>query len=152
MKQGDKAPEFTLKDTHGKDVSLKDFKGKNVVLYFYPKDNSPGCTIEAIDFSKLKSEFEKANAVILGVSKDSCESHQKFVDKQGLTITLLSDPDHKVQDSYDVWKPLKFMGREYLGTQRSTFLIDKTGKIARSWEKVSAKGHAQEVLDAIHNG
>lgn len=97
MNQGDNAPDFTLKDANEKDVSLSDFKGKNVVLYFYPKDNTPGCTIEAIDFSALKQEFANNDTVVLGISKDTCSSHQKFIDKQGLTINLLSDPDASVQ-------------------------------------------------------
>ncbi|RJQ20239.1 thioredoxin-dependent thiol peroxidase [Candidatus Woesearchaeota archaeon] len=143
-----KAPDFTLKDADEQEHTLSDYKDKIVVIYFYPKDNTPGCTLEAIDFSKLKKEFEKYNAVILGISKDNCASHQKFIDKQKLTITLLSDPDHKVMDAYGVWKPLKFMGREYLGTQRSTFLI-KNGHIIKEWPKVTVKGHAQEVLEEV---
>ena len=147
MKKGDKASDFTLQDSSEKNISLKDFKGKNVVLYFYPKDDTPGCTIEAIDFSGLKKEFAAADTVILGVSKDTCKSHQKFVDKQGLTITLLSDPEHALQEKYGVWGKKKFMGREFMGTLRTTFLIDKTGKVAHVWESVSVKGHAAEVLE-----
>ena len=143
------APDFCLPDSAKKDHCLKEYKGKWVVVYFYPKDNTPGCTLEAIDFSRLKAEFIKKKAVILGISKDSCESHQKFVDRQGLTITLLSDADHKVQEKYGIWRPKVFMGREFLGTVRSTFLIDPKGKIARIWDPVSVKGHAKEVLDSI---
>lgn len=144
-----RAPPFTLEDASGERHSLKDYLGKWVVLYFYPKDNTPGCTMEALDFSKLKEEFSKKKAVILGVSKDSCASHQKFIDKKGLTITLLSDPDHEVMEKYKVWRPKKFMGREFLGTVRSTFLIDPSGKIVRKWDPVTVKGHAEDVLKAI---
>ena len=149
FKEGDKAPEFTLKDANEKEVSLKDFRGKWIVLYFYPKDNTPGCTIEAIDFTALKKEFEKKNAVILGVSKDNCKSHQKFIDGKKLTIMLLSDEDTKVNQKYGVWRLKKFMGREYMGTHRSTFLIDPKGKIAKIWEGVSPDGHAKEVLETL---
>lgn len=145
----EKAPDFELPDANGNKIKLSDYKGKNVVVYFYPKDNTPGCTIEAIDFSALKKEFEKKNTVILGISKDTCKSHQKFIDDRKLTITLLSDEDHKVQEKYEVWKPKKFMGREFLGTIRSTFLIDKTGVIQKIWSPVNVKGHAQEVLKEI---
>ncbi len=145
------APDFTLSDAFDKPISLSNYKGKWVVLYFYPKDNTPGCTIEAIDFSKLKSNFEKNNAVVLGVSKDSCESHQKFIDKKGLTITLLSDPDSKVQKKYKVWQLKKMMGREYMGTVRTTFLIDPKGKIVEQWDKVKVKNHAKIVLDTLTN-
>lgn len=149
VKEGNKAPAFSLKDNTEKIHKLSDYKGKWVVLYFYPKDNTPGCTLEAMDFSALKDKFKKKKAVILGVSKDSCESHQKFIDKKRLTITLLSDPDHKVQEKYGVWRPKKFMGREFLGTVRSTFLIDPNGKIQKIWDNVRTKGHAQAVLDAL---
>ncbi len=144
---GKEAPGFTLKDSSERDVSLGDFRGKNVVLYFYPKDNTPGCTMEAMDFSSLKDEFGKSGTVILGVSKDTCESHQKFIDSKGLTIVLLSDPDAMVQKLYGVWKPKKFMGREFLGTVRSTFLIDREGVMRHSWRGVKVKGHAKDVLE-----
>ena len=149
LKVGQTAPDFCLFNQNEESVCLKDFMGKWVVLYFYPKDNTPGCTIEAIDFTKLKSKFENLNTVILGVSKDNCNSHQKFVAGKKLTITLLSDPEAEVQKKYGVWRPKKFMGREFLGTVRSTFLIDKQGKISRIWDKVSARGHAQEVLGEL---
>ena len=149
LKLNTKAPAFCLKDAKQKEHRLKDYLGKNVVMYFYPRDNTPGCTTEAIDFSKLKAKFKKLNTVILGISKDSCESHQKFIDKQGLTITLLSDPEHKVMEKYKVWRPKVFMGREFLGTVRSTYLVNEQGKVIKSWDNVSAFGHAQEVLDAI---
>jgi len=149
IKVGDKAPAFCLPDAEGKKHCLKDYKGKYVVLYFYPKDNTPGCTLEAVDFSRFRKEFEGANAVILGVSKDSCESHQKFVDKHKLTITLLSDPDHKMQEMYGVWRPKKFMGREFLGTVRTTMLIDPHGVIIKIWDKVKVKDHVAEVLGEL---
>ncbi|MBW2964800.1 thioredoxin-dependent thiol peroxidase [Candidatus Woesearchaeota archaeon] len=149
LKQGDAAPDFCIPDSKEKKHCLKDYKGKWIVLYFYPKDSTPGCTLEALDFSAMKDKFAKKNAVILGISKDSCASHQKFIDKQGLTITLLSDEDHKVQEKYGVWRPKKFMGREFLGTVRSTFLIDQKGKVAAVWDEVKVKGHAEEVLEKI---
>ena len=146
LKEGNSAPDFKLKDAGEKEVSLKDFKGKWVVLYFYPKDNTPGCTIEALDFTALRKEFEKKNAVVLGVSKDNCKSHQKFISGKKLTIILLSDEDTAVNKKYDVWRLKKFMGREYMGTHRSTFLIDPKGKIEKIWYGVSPDGHAKEVL------
>jgi len=146
---GTDAAGFCLQDADEKEVCLSDFKGKWVVLYFYPKDNTPGCTVEAMDFSKLKDDFEKENAVILGVSKDSCKSHQNFIDRMGLTIKLLSDPDSAVQKLYGVWKPKKLMGREFFGTIRTTFLVAPDGKISHSWFKVSAMGHAGKVLEKL---
>ncbi len=151
INKGEKAPEFELKDSYNNKVNLSDFMGKKVVLYFYPRDNTPGCTIEAMAFTRLKDEFDKKNTVILGISKDSCESHEKFVKGKKLTIILLSDPDHKVQEMYSVWKPKKFMGREFLGTVRSTYLVDEKGIIIKYWESVSAKGHAEEVLKSIQD-
>jgi len=145
-KLGHGAPEFTIPDADGGNVSLSDFSGKWVVLYFYPKDNTPGCTIEAMDFSRLKNDFAARNAVVLGVSKDSCASHQKFIKTKDLTVLLLSDPEAKVQKLYGAWRPKKFMGKEFLGTVRSTFLIDPKGNISKVWDEVKAEGHAQEVL------
>ena len=144
--KGMSAPDFMLKDADEKQVTLTAFRGTKVVLYFYPKDNTPGCNIEAMAFTKYKAEFEKLGAVILGVSKDSCASHQKFTKDKKLTIRLLSDPDHAVMLKYGVWRPKKFMGKEFLGTVRSTFLIDEKGKIAKVWDNVSAQGHALDVL------
>lgn len=138
-----------MKDADGKNVCLKDYRGRWVVLYFYPKDLTPGCTLEALDFSTLKKDFEKKNAVILGVSKDSCESHQKFIDKKKLTIRLLSDPDSMIQKKFGVWRLKKFMCKEFTGTIRTTFLINPTGKIKKIWEKVKVRGHASEVFAAI---
>src|SRR3990172_6889213 len=149
LKVGRPAPDFCLLNQNEESVCLKDFRGKWVVIFFYPKDNTPGCTIEATDFTKLKSKFESMNAVILVVSKDNCKSHQKFITGKKLTIILLSDPATEVQKLYGAWRPKKFMGKEFLGTVRSTFLIDPQGKIARIWDGVSAKGHAQEVWEEL---
>ncbi|HCW32605.1 MAG: alkyl hydroperoxide reductase/Thiol specific antioxidant/Mal allergen, peroxiredoxin Q/BCP [Candidatus Peregrinibacteria bacterium GW2011_GWE2_39_6] len=149
LKEGQKAPHFSLLDASLQLFSLADFQGKWVVLYFYPKDNTPGCTTEALAFTRLESEFQKANAVVLGVSKDSCASHQKFIDQQKLTVALLSDSESVVQKQYGVWCPKKFMGREFLGTVRSTFLIDPNGVIRKIWDEVNAKGHAEEVLSTL---
>lgn len=149
LQEGTMAPDFSLSDSLDHQTALGDFRGQWVVLYFYPKDNTPGCTIEAIDFSALKKEFAGEDAVILGVSKDSCQSHRKFIEKQNLTIILLSDPDATVQKEFGVWRPKKFMGREFLGTVRSTFLIDPEGKIRKAWDNVSATGHAEKVLEEL---
>lgn len=149
MNFGTLAPGFTLEDGAGNHVSLKDFKGKWVVLYFYPKDNTPGCTIEAITFTKENPDFQKLDAVILGVSPDSCKSHQKFIESQKLKITLLSDPDHKALESYGVWGLKKFMGREFKGVIRSTFLIDPKGKIAYVWSNVKVAGHVEAVKEKL---
>ena len=146
LKIGQPAPDFCLPNQNEENICLKHFQGQLVVLYFFPKDNTPGCTIEALDFTKLKSQFEQDNAIVLGISKDDCKSHQKFIAGTKLTIALLSDPDTDVQNLYGVWQPKKFLGKEFLGTVRSTFLIDPHGKITRIWDKVSTRGHAQEVL------
>ena len=143
---GDNAPDFMLKDHSGKEVSLKEFKGKWVVLYFYPKDDTPGCTIEANEFTRFSFEFQKLNAVILGISPDTCESHQKFMQKYSLTITLLSDTEHKALEKYGVWQLKKNYGKEYMGVVRTTYLINPDGKIAHVWEKVSVDSHAEDVL------
>lgn len=148
LKNGDKAPNFEGETLKG-NFSLKDFKGKNVVLYFYPKDDTPGCTIEAIDFSKDKSWFTENNTVILGVSKDSLKSHEKFCIKQKLTIDLISDEDLKIHKDYGVWGKKKFLGREYMGAIRSTFLIDSKGELAKIWNDVKVKGHVDQVVEAI---
>ncbi len=149
MKSGQKAPEFNLSDQDGNKVCLKDFKGKFVVLYFYPKDNTPGCTLEAIDFTKNLSNFARKNAVVLGCSPDSAKSHCSFIEKQKLKLILLSDPEHKVMEKYGVWGLKKFMGREFMGVIRSTFLIGPDGKIVKVWSPVSVKGHVDEVLSAL---
>lgn len=143
---GETAPDFTLVSDEGKEVSLRDYLGKKVVLYFYPKDGTPGCTQEAKEFRDLAEEFSKENAVILGVSKDSVESHQKFKEKHGLPFTLLSDPEGKVLDLYGVWKKKSLYGRTFMGTERTTFLIDRRGKVKKVYRKVRVKGHAQACL------
>ncbi|MBI5223134.1 peroxiredoxin [Candidatus Micrarchaeota archaeon] len=146
MKINDFVPNFSLLNSDGKKSSLADFSDRWIVIYFYPKDNTPGCTIEALDFTKLNSEFEKSNCTILGISKDSCESHLKFVNERKLSVILLSDPTAEVQKMFDVWKPKKFLGKEYLGTVRSTFLLDPNRKIVKIWDPVEPIGHANEVL------
>lgn len=146
---GKKAPAFTLPNQDGEKISLSDFKGKWVVLYFYPRDNTPGCTIEAIDFTKKLLEFKKRNAVVLGCSPDSTESHCKFIDKRKLKLTLLSDPEHKMMDKYGVWGKKKFLGKEFMGVIRSTFLIDPSGKVSQVWSPVKVKNHAETVLSLL---
>ncbi len=149
LKQGQKAPEFCLPDQNEEKICLKDFAGKWLILYFYPKDNTSGCTREAQDFTALKNDFESENAFVLGVSKDSIKSHLKFIEKKELGITLLSDEDTSVHKKYDVWRTKKNYGREYLGTVRSTFLIDPDGNIAQIWDNVRTKGHAEKVFDTL---
>ncbi len=149
LKVGDKAPDFCLPDKDGNEVCLKDFRGKWVVLYFYPKDNTSGCTKEAVDFTEHLDEFASLNAVVLGVSKDSVKSHKNFAEKHGLKVTLLSDPEHKVIEQYGAWKLKKRYGREYYGTQRSTFLIDPDGVIRHIWPNVRVKGHVEAVLEKL---
>lgn len=141
------AESFKLKNSEGKVVSLEDFRGKWVVLYFYPKDNTPGCTTEAVDFTTLQKEAP--DVVILGVSPDSPESHRSFIEKQNLTVTLLSDPDKEVLKKYGAWGLKKNYGREYEGVIRSTFLINPKGEIVKEWKNVKAKGHAARVFDAL---
>lgn len=145
-----KAPDFTLPNAQGKKVSLKDYFGKYVVLYFYPKDQTPGCTIEANTFNSKLSEFKKLNAVILGVSVDSCESHKKFIAAEKLNFVLLSDEKKEVVHKYKVWRKKQMMGNEYMGIARETFLIDRKGKIAKHYEKVVPAEHANEVLKDIN--
>ncbi|MBP2029581.1 peroxiredoxin Q/BCP [Methanohalophilus levihalophilus] len=147
--EGQEAPEFCLPDQDGDQVCLNDFNGKWVVLYFYPKDNTQGCTLEAMAFTGLENKFKERNAVILGVSKDSTASHQRFREKKELTITLLSDEKVEVNKLYDVWQLKKMAGKEYMGTVRTTFLIDPDGKVANVWNKVRAKGHAEDVLETL---
>ena len=149
LKAGDQAPDFELQTGDGDRVHLGDLKGKPVVLYFYPRDNTPGCTVEACSFRDLSPEFDKLGAIVYGVSTDSVKSHTKFTQKYGLNFPLLSDPDHTVTAAYDSWGSKKFKGREFLGVKRNTFLIGKDGKIARVWEGVKPAGHAEEVLQAL---
>ncbi len=148
-KTGDLAPDFTLRTNGDGEISLSACKGKPVVLYFYPKDNTPGCTIEAVDFSALSAEFSKLGALIIGVSPDSVQKHDNFIAKHDLAIVLASDPDTTVCEAYGVWVEKKMYGKTYMGVERSTFLIDSTGKIANSWRKVKVKNHAAEVLEAV---
>ena len=151
LNENDLAPDFCLKNQDEEEICLNDFIGKNVILYFYPRDNTPGCSLEAMMFSKYKDEFEKYNTTIIGVSKDSCESHKKFIKNKNLNITLISDVKKELQKSYGVWDLKKFMGREFMGTIRTTFLIDSKGKIRRIWDKVKVKGHVEEVLEEVKN-
>jgi peroxiredoxin Q/BCP len=148
-KPGAPAPPFDLEDGSGGRVTLAGLKGKPVVLYFYPKDDTPGCTREACDFRDLKATFAKAGAVILGVSADGPDAHARFTEKYHLTFPLLSDPDHGVLTAYGVWGEKTNYGRTYMGITRATFLIDAQGRIARVWPKVKVEGHAEAVLEAV---
>jgi peroxiredoxin Q/BCP len=147
--EGREAPAFCLKNAEGTEVCLSDFRGKWVVLYFYPRDNTPGCTLEAMQFNAALEGFGQLGAQVIGVSADSEESHRKFAKRHDLSVLLLSDPDHNVLLAYDAWKPKVMFGKEILGTVRTTFLIDPSGKIAQVWRKVSVKGHAEEVKAAL---
>ena len=144
-----KANNFTLPSTNQTNFSLKDTLGKYVVLYFYPKDDTPGCTIETNDFNKLLSKFKKLDCEIYGISKDSIKSHHKFRDKYKIKFDLLADEEISVLKKYKAWGKKKFMGREFMGTIRTTFLIDKKGKILKIWKNVKAKDHAKEVLETL---
>jgi thioredoxin-dependent peroxiredoxin len=146
---GKRAPAFTLQSADGSKVSLADFKGKRVVLYFYPKDNTPGCTLQAQDFQKALPTFKKRNAVVLGVSRDSLASHCKFRDKFGLAFPLLSDPDHEVLEAYGAWGEKNLYGKKTVGTIRTTVLVDEQGKISRVFPSVKVKGHVEAVLEAL---
>ena len=146
---GDKAPAFSLEDQSGETVKLSDFKGKTVVLYFYPKDDTPGCTREACAFRDEHSALKKAGAVVLGVSPDSGPSHAKFAGKYKLPFPLLADTDHAVSGKYGAWGEKTLYGRKFMGITRSTFLIDPSGKVARVWPKVKVDGHVDQVLEAI---
>lgn len=148
--EGKRAPAFSLPASTGKNVSLKDLRGKKwIVLYFYPKDMTSGCTVEACDFRDRNAECKKMGAVVLGVSPDSLKTHAKFIEKHDLNFALLSDEDKKACQAYGVWKEKSMYGRKYMGVVRSTFLIDKEGRIARAWRKVKVNGHADEVIDAL---
>lgn len=146
---GKKAPKFNLPTNGGGDVALTDFTGKHLVLYFYPKDDTPGCTKEAIAFSEHISAFKKAGAEIVGVSKDTVAKHDKFIAKHDLAVTLASDEDGKVCEAYGVWVEKNMYGKKYMGIQRATFLIGPDGKIEKVWPKVKVAGHAEDVLSAI---
>ncbi len=149
LKVGVEAPGFCLPDKDNKEVCLKDFKGKYVVLYFYPKDNTPGCTTEAIGFTGILPELQKLDGIVIGISPDSPESHAKFIKKKNLKVILLSDVDKKVLKAYGKWGKKKFLGKEYIGVTRSTFLLDPNGNIAHIWPKVSVKGHPEDVEKVI---
>lgn len=146
---GDEAPNFEATTGTGERVTLEGFRGRPVVLYFYPKDDTPGCTVEAGEFQALLPEFRKADAEVLGVSPDDGPSHCKFADKYGLEFPLLADTSHELAEKYGAWVEKNMYGRKYWGVQRSTFLIDREGRIARVWPKVRPAGHAEEVLEAV---
>jgi len=148
LQDGDLAPEFELATDGGETVTLSRLRGKPVVVYFYPKDDTSGCTIEAKDFSRLAAEFRKAGVEVIGVSPDSVESHQKFRAKYNLAVRLAADPDKVAANAYGVWVQKSMYGRGYMGVERSTFLVDKAGRVARSWRKVKVPEHAEEVLAA----
>ncbi len=143
------SPDFTLPASHGEEVSLKDFKGKYVILYFYPKDNTPGCTTEACDFKDYHEAFKNLDAVILGVSPDTLKSHDKFIEKYQLPFLLLADEEHTVAEAYGAWVLKKIYGREYMGIERSTFIIDKEGNLIKVFRKVKVKGHVEAALEYI---
>ena len=149
LQVGDKAPDFTLPDETGQDRSLGEFKGRHVLLYFYPKDDTPGCTTEACNFRDDYSQYQDADVVILGVSPDSSTSHMKFKEKYQLPFPLLADEDHKVCDLYRVWGPKKSFGKEYDGVHRTTYLIDPEGIIQTVFQKVSPAQHSSEVLELL---
>jgi|SRR5579863_6056734 thioredoxin-dependent peroxiredoxin len=146
LKVGQKAPDFRLKTDEGKEVSLKEFKGKRVLVYFYPRANTPGCTTEACEFRDLRPKFDKEDITILGVSADPEKALASFRAKQKLNFPLLSDPEHETIEAFGAWQKKKFMGREFMGIVRSSFLIGPDGKIEEVWDTVKAKGHAAEVL------
>ena len=146
-----KAPNFKLLSTGDKEIELNKLKSKYIVLYFYPKDDTPGCTLETKDFNKLLNKFKKKDCLIFGISKDNIKSHEKFKKKYSVKFDLLADEDKKVMKSYKVWAKKKFMGREFMGTVRSTYIIDKNKKILNSWTNVKALGHANDVYDFLKN-
>ncbi len=149
LKPGDKAPDFVLTSDAGEEISLKDYKGKKVVLYFYPKDMTSGCTLEACDFRDNIKKFEKKNTVVIGVSPDDTKSHVKFRDKYELPFTLLSDESKSMLEDYGVWQEKSMYGRKYMGVVRTTFIIDEKGKIEKIFEKVKVPGHIEELLDSL---
>ena len=149
LETGTKAPDFTLPDQNGELHSLSDYRGKKVILYFYPKDNTPGCTRQACGFSELRPQFEERGAVILGVSRDSVASHKRFEEKQGLGFTLLSDPELGVIQAYDVWKEKKNYGKVSMGVVRTTYLIDETGTIVKAFDKVKAAENPAQMLEEL---
>lgn len=149
LKPGDPAPPFDMPTAGGGRVSLASLKGKRVVLYFYPKDDTPGCTQEALNFTEKAKQFTAANTVIVGVSRDSVTKHEKFAAKHGLNVTLAADEDGLTCEAYGVWGEKKLYGRVYMGVERATFLINEKGKLVQVWRKVRVPGHVEEVLDAV---
>ncbi|MAT57181.1 MAG: thioredoxin-dependent thiol peroxidase [Ignavibacteriae bacterium] len=149
LEEGKKGPAFTLPNADGKKVSLKDFNGQKIVLYFYPKDMTSGCTQEACDFRDAFPDFSKVNAVVLGVSPDPVKSHKKFADKHELPFELLSDENKEVVEKYGVWKEKSMYGKKYMGVERTTVIIDENGKVKKIFPKVKVNGHVEEVLQAI---
>ncbi|WP_040206479.1 thioredoxin-dependent thiol peroxidase [Neobacillus jeddahensis] len=146
---GQQAPNFELMNSNGDNVSLSDFRGKNVVLYFYPKDMTPGCTTQACDFRDFHESFTALNCVIMGISPDPKEKHEKFINKYDLPFLLLVDEDHHVAEQYEVWKLKNNFGKEYMGIERSTFVIDQEGKLVKEFRKVKVKGHVEEALHFV---
>tara|TARA_R110002096_G_scaffold422921_2_gene629730 strand:+ start:186 stop:650 length:465 start_codon:yes stop_codon:yes gene_type:complete len=149
LQVGTKAPAFSLPGNDDKTVTLADYKGKNVVLYFYPKDDTPGCTTEAKDFTAANAEFEATNTVIIGMSKDTAAKHDKFISKHDLAVTLASDEEGKCIENYGVWVEKNMYGRKYMGIERATFLIDTKGIVQNIWRKVKVKNHVESVLEAV---
>lgn len=149
--ENNKAPQFTLQNEQGELVRLEDFKGKNVILYFYPKDLTPGCTTQACDFRDNHENFSQLNAVIIGVSMDDASKHTKFIEKHGLPFSLLVDTNHEVAEQYGVWTLKKNFGKEYMGIERTTFLINEEGIIEKEWRKVRVKNHIEDVLNYLKN-
>lgn len=146
---GDKAPNFVLPSNEGKQISLAEYVGKNIVLYFYPKDMTPGCTTQACDFRDFSKDFSDSNTVIIGISPDPIKRHEKFIEKYGLPFILLADEKLDAAEKYGVWKLKKNFGKEYMGIERSTFIINKEGILVKEWRKVKVKGHVEEVLSYI---
>jgi len=149
LKEGMKSPDFTLPDNQGNNVTLSNFRGKNVILYFYPKDHTKGCTIEATNFKDNYKEITETDTIILGVSKDSIKSHTSFINKYNLPFILLSDEEGKVCELYGTWKMKKMYGRDHIGIERTTFLIDKEGNIIRKFSKVKVEGHVEEIMEQL---
>jgi thioredoxin-dependent peroxiredoxin len=149
VEEGMQAPDFTLPSDEGVDVTLSELRGKKVVLYFYPKDDTPGCTIQACDFRDAAPSFEGVDAAVLGVSADSVESHERFRAKYDLNFPLLADEEHEVAEAYGVWKEKSMYGRKFMGIERSTFLIDEDGKVERIWRRVKPKGHAEMLAELL---
>ncbi len=149
LEDGNKAPDFKLPDESGKTIQLSKLKGRAVVVYFYPKDDTSGCTSEAKDFSCMAADFAAAGADIIGISPDSAASHKKFITKHDLSLRLAADEDKTAAEAYGVWVEKSMYGKTYMGVERSTFLVDKTGRIAKSWRKVKVPGHASDVLAAV---